>query len=365
MKILSISSDRRVFEKGSAVRARLLDYGQLAEELHVVVFAKRSLGFTEEKIAPNIFLYTSNSLGRICYISSTVIRALKLKRSGVRIDVVTTQDPFEAGLAGYLIARIFKSRLHIQIHTDVMSPYFNSESFLNRVRVIIAKFLIPRADALRVVSERIKDSIEHLVEVGTQITVLPIFVVTTPDAEDKSFKKKYPQFSKTLLIASRLSREKNIGIVIDAMREVTKKYPATGLVIVGDGPELLSLKKIAMRFHLDVNVMFEGWKKDLTPYYKTADALILPSFYEGYGMVAVEALAAGCPVIMTDVGCAGDIVKDRENGLVVPIGSLASLTYAIDGVISGKVKLTAKLPELPTKEKYLAIYKKSWENALA
>ena len=65
------------------------------------------------------------------------------------IDVVTTQDPFECGLAGFLIARIFRARLHIQIHTDVMSPYFANESTLNRVRVLIAKFLIPRASGIR------------------------------------------------------------------------------------------------------------------------------------------------------------------------------------------------------------------------
>ncbi|HBH71694.1 MAG: Glycosyltransferase [Parcubacteria group bacterium GW2011_GWC1_42_11] len=376
MKILSIGSDRKVFEKGSAVRSRLLDYGRLAEELHVIVFAKKSLKLQDEisrasidtarrdSAESNIFLYSTNSLGKFFHIPHAILCALKLKRSGVLVDVVTTQDPFEAGLAGYVIARILKARLHIQIHTDVMSPSFAHESILNRARVLFAKFLIPHANAIRVVSKRIKNSIEKIARVGTPISVLPILVEIKNLQHTIDLKNKYPQFDKIILVASRLSSEKNIEGAIDAVEAVVKKYPKTGLIIVGSGSEEVKLKKRVTQLGLEKNVIFEGWKDDLSDYYKTADVFVLPSYYEGYGMVVVEALSFGCPVVMTDVGCAGDMVKDRQNGLIVPVGDTEALAHALDHVVSGKLKFDVKPPKLPTKEEYLTEYKKSWMTAL-
>lgn len=365
MKILSIGSDRKVFEEGSAVRARLLEYGLLVEELHVVVFAERSSGFLVESFPPNIFLYPTNSFGKFFHIPFAIMCALKMKRRGVEIDIVTTQDPFEAGVVGCVIARFFKARLHVQIHTDMMSPYFERESALNRVRVFVAKILLPYADAVRVVSPRIKKSISNFVRSGVPITVLPIFVDVARAMEAKASEKKFPQFEKTLLVASRLSREKNIGTAIEALQIVLKKYPAIGLVIVGEGPELKNLKSLVKERNLESQVVFEGWHDNLVPYFRSSDLFLLPSIYEGYGMTAVEALSQGCPVVMTDVGCAGDIVKDGQNGLVVPVGDTKALAVAVERVVSGKLKLEPKTPNLPTKQEYLAMYKKSWEDALA
>ncbi|MDO8604234.1 MAG: glycosyltransferase family 4 protein [bacterium] len=364
MKVLSISTDRMVFEKGSAVRSRLLEYGGLIEELHVIVFAKKSLGLHDEVIEPNIFLYPTNSISKFFYIASAILFALKLRRRGVMIDVVTTQDPFEAGFAGYIIARIFKSHLHLQIHTDVMSPYFRNESMVNRIRVMLAKFLIPRAHAIRVVSMRIKKSIESIVKKNTSITVLPITsnIENTNHASEPDLRKKYPQFNKVILVASRLAQEKNIDMALDAMRAVIKKYPQAGLVIVGEGTEETHLKSLVREYSLEKNVLFESWQKDLSPYYRSADIFLLTSNYEGYGMTVVEALSAGCPVIMTDVGCAGEVVKDNENGLIVPVGDSQALVRAMESLISNNVRLTVKIPVLSSKEEYLATYKKSWDD---
>lgn len=361
MRVLMISTDRKVFEQGSAVRSRLLEYGRLVEELHVIVFSKRALGFRDKVIPPNIFLYSTNSIGGFFYIPSVVIRALTLKRSGVMVDVVTTQDPFETGLAGYIATGVFKAGLHIQIHTDLMSPFFARESVLNRLRVLVANFLIPRANAIRVVSERIKNSLTHNTPDLTHVSVLPIF---TEIIQSETEEKKFPQFNKIILMAARLSKEKNIGSAIEAMGEVVKTNPRTGLVIVGDGPEREALVLKTKTYHLEPNIVFEGWQDNLYPYYKVANVFVLSSYYEGYGMVVVEALAAGCPVIMTDVGCAGDVVRDGENGLVVPVGDTQALAEAMRRVISGEAKLVAKPPKLPVKEEYLVAYKKSWDDAL-
>src|SRR3989344_416840 len=367
MNVLSISSDRKLFEPGSAVRSRTLEYGHLVDELHIIVFAKRSLGFRDESFPPNFSLYPTNPRPRLGYIPHAIIEARKLKRHGVHIDVVTAQDPFEAGLAGLFIARIFGAKLHLQVHTDFMSPYFAKESFVNRVRVMLARLLLLHADAVRVVSERIKKSVHSIVRPSTLITVLPIFVEPIPPYDVLSgamLKKKYPQFDFHIVMASRLSREKNIPLALEAMKEVVAEHPKTGLVIVGSGPEEEHLKKLVKKFNLEKNVVFEGWQEGLDPYCHAANAFLLTSNYEGYGMVVVEALAAGCPVGMADVGVAGEVVRNGENGLVVPVGDRDALVRAITRVVTGGVKFKVEPPELPTKEQYLAAYRASWRDAL-
>ncbi|MEK7460530.1 MAG: glycosyltransferase [Patescibacteria group bacterium] len=366
MKILAISTDRKVFEESSAVRSRLLDYGRLVDELHVIVFTKKSQGFHEDSFAHNIFLYPTNARTRWGYIYHAVREGTKLKRRGIKIDVVTAQDPFEVGFVAFILSRVLKAKLHLQVHTDFLSPYFSRESVINRKRVFLAKFLLRRADAIRVVSERIKRSLQGVTNTETLIAVLPIFVDVEKYTNAKishSLKVKYPQFEKHILMASRLSTEKNISLAIRAMKDVVIKYPKTGLIITGSGHEEGYLKKLVHDLGLVKNIIFEEWQNNLASYYKSADMFLITSNYEGYGMTAIEALASECPVVMTDVGCAGYVVLHGENGLVVPVGDKEALERAIARVISGGVNLTATLPKLPTKEEYLAGYKKSWEDA--
>ena len=68
LKVLMIGSDRKLFEEGSAVVERIKGYGALVEELHIIVFALKSLGFTDKRIAPNVWIYPTNSFSRWLYI---------------------------------------------------------------------------------------------------------------------------------------------------------------------------------------------------------------------------------------------------------------------------------------------------------
>ncbi|MBU1091970.1 glycosyltransferase, partial [Patescibacteria group bacterium] len=288
-------------------------------------------------------------------------------------------DPFETGLTGWILSKIFNIPLQMQIHTDFLSPYFREESFLNKIRVKIAKFLIPKADCIRVVSKRIKDSIlaksNFPKEVGLQkIEILPVFVdvekiKNAPVQID--LHKKYPQFDFIILMASRLTKEKNIGMATEAMEGVVKSYPRVGLIIVGVGPEKANLKFKIKNLKLDKNVIMESWMTNLSSYYKTADLFLLTSNYEGYGMTVVEAVACGCPVIMTDVGLAGDVLESGYGGKVIPVGGKKELEdliksfYANSDLRDGLLLYSSKITDsIPSKTEYLKKYKKHWEDCL-
>ncbi len=375
MKILMISRDAGILKEGSDVQKRMAEYGALADELHIVVFAKQlathNAQLTTRKISSNVWVYPTNSRNKWFYVCDAYAVAKRIISISYKLKakswLVTTQDPFETGIVGWLIARKYRVPLQLQVHTDLFSPYFARESGLNRVRVRIAKFLIPRASGIRVVSERIKRSLKaKSYKPKAEPIVLPIFVDAQKikDAPIKTdLHKKYPQFDFIALMASRFTKEKNIPMALAAMAEIAKKHPKAGLVIVGDGPKEAQLKLLATRYSLLSHVVFEPWTDDLASYYKTADIFVLTSNYEGYGRTPIEAEAAGCPVIMTDVGIAGEIVKDGENGIVVPVGDAQALADAIGSAIEKKEVFRASLPEQSTKEEYLIAYKKTWKNA--
>lgn len=336
MKVLMISTDRSILDENSEARQRMVEYGKLAEKLRVIILSRP-------------------------------FKSLKIGKDIKGFDLITTQDPFETGLIGWILAKIFEASLQVQIHTDFLSPYFVQHSMLNKLRVMIAKFLIPRSDCIRVVSERIKKSLERVTRYALRVTVLPIFTDIEKiknSAVKTDLHKKYPQFDFIILMASRLTKEKNIGLAIEVLHnaKTAKSYAnnaKVGLIIVGSGPKEKNLIRLG-QIKLHDHIVLEPWTDDLASYYKTADLFLLTSNYEGYGRTLVEAAAAGCRIISSDVGIAGDILA-KEN--IFEVNNKEQLKEKIIKAIKGEiVMLDIKyLTKMPSKEKYLEEYKKSWE----
>ncbi|MFH1170787.1 MAG: glycosyltransferase [Candidatus Vogelbacteria bacterium] len=298
MKILMISTDQKIFEPESAVKTRMRSYAsQVVDELFIVI-----LGITRALKAEE----------NLKYIGMARLRAL-FWRPSKKFDLVTSQDPFETGIIARRLAKIIGAQLELQIHTDIGSPYFWQESVKNKFRYLIAKFLLSKADRIRVVSQRIKDYLVSNLKINeTKIYIKPIFVdvekiKNAPITVD--LHKKYPQFDKIILMASRLTREKNIGLAIEAVSSLIRANRRIGLVIVGSGPEEKRLKLLASSFQFLDNVIFENWASQeiLFSYYKTCDLFLVTSLYEGYGMTLVEAQVAGCRIVSTDVGVAREV----------------------------------------------------------
>jgi glycosyltransferase involved in cell wall biosynthesis len=378
MKVLMISTDRKIFESKSGVRARIAQYGTLVEELYIIVFSKKSLGFSEQKISDNVWVYTTNSLSRWTYIFD----AIKIGKKISDIDLVTTQDPFETGLAGWRIvkakARAAGARLQVQIHTDFLSPYFSKGSLLNKIRVKIARFLLPNADCVRVVSKRIADSIKSAgIKLKTEPEILPVFVDVQAIREapiNVSLNKFRQQFDTIILMVSRLEKEKNIPLALSVFRKVVDKYPKTGLIILGEGSQREELKSIARNYNLEDNVVFEGGNSEVLSFYKTADIFLHTSNYEGYGMVLVEAAVSDCPIVTTDVGIASEYFKDTESANICAVGDEGCLVDRLIKSIENKEfrnlftlkaqnAIEDRIKEKTIKQ-YLLRYKQLWEECL-
>ncbi|MEK7114366.1 MAG: glycosyltransferase, partial [Patescibacteria group bacterium] len=257
------------------------------------------------------------------------------------INVVSAQDPFEHGLAALRAVHGTSAKLHIQVHTDFLSPWFvNSGNwrsprvrmpFLNRYRRRIADQVLPMASGIRVVSERIKLSL--LERYGSRISEPSVIPVMVDATVPKPVRLPAHDFTFALISVGRLEPEKRIEDILAALKLVMLHYPMVGLFIVGGGNERRKLERIARSLGIRNNVIFLGNRPDARGLMAHAQAFIQASAYEGYGRTLIEAALAKVPVITTDVGIVGEVFKGYEDVLAVPVADPTALSLAIVGFI--------------------------------
>ena len=374
MKAIFIGTDRKLFEQENPVLSRSIEYARKMEELHIVVFSLSKYGYKYRYIN-NLHIYPTNSKTRMNYIFDAVKLGKKIIIENKLVrgqSVISTQDPFESGLSGYLLQKKFHLPLQAQIHTDFLSPYFKN-SFLNYIRVYLAVFLLPHADGLRVVSSVIKDSLnKKFPNIKAKIDILPVFIDVEEiiSREDKFYKPE--RTGSKILMVSRFTKEKRVDIGLEVFKKVLDGYKKNvDMTIIGYGPEKKNLEVKKGKLNLGDEVRILEWQKDVISAYKVADIFLLTSEYEGYGMTLIEAGAAGCPIVTTDVGIARtDLFRNGENSFVCPVGDVECLSKSIIQLISNdslRKKFAEKMKEniqslSISKEQYIAKYVGLLEN---
>lgn len=341
LKILSIGSDRKLFEEGSAVSERIKEYGKLVEELHIVVFAHKSLNLKEKKLSENVWVYPSNSSSRWLYMHDAIRIGKKIvvDKHFIRGEsVVTTQDPFESGWVGLKIKNKWRIPLEIQLHTDPFSPYFSG--WLNKVRMYMARRTLASADHIRVVSETVGSQLlKSFPNKKDVLSVLPIYVDKERIERTRVVFDIHARYGWHFIILSvaRLTVEKNLGLALDVLQKVRTVFPDAGLVIVGSGPEEKHLQDKAKELGIEKYVAFAGWQEELGSYYQTANLFLQTSLFEGYGLSLVEAGLSGLPVVSTPVG----IARDLENGkdiIICPHDDPDYMSQLVCNIIENKEK---------------------------
>ncbi|MFB5190863.1 1,4-alpha-glucan branching protein domain-containing protein [Alicyclobacillus fastidiosus] len=134
-----------------------------------------------------------------------------------------------------------------------------------------------------------------------------------------------------ILFIGRLVREKGVHVLLDAASDILQDVPDARVVILGQGPMQQALRDQSERLGLGHCVEFWGFVDDDTrnDLFHRARVAVFPSLYEPFGIVALEAMAAGVPVVVSDVGGLCDIVRHEHNGLKAYAGDAASLSCQI------------------------------------
>ena len=219
---------------------------------------------------------------------------------------------------------------------------------LNRWRRRIADRVLPRADGIRVVSERVKKSL--VARYGSIIPEPSVIPVAVDSTVPEPIRLPEHPFTFSLISVGRLEPEKRIEDILTALALVAKQYPMVGLFIVGSGSERRRLERMARHLGLADRVIFLGERPDARALMGSANAFIQASAYEGYGRTLIEAALARVPIITTDVGIVGEVFKGYEDVLSVPVDDPTALSLGIVGFIEDtRVRL-----ELPIRAETVA-----------
>ena len=176
-----------------------------------------------------------------------------------------------------------------------------------------------------------------------KVDVIPNGVDTarwrSPDASVRDARAQWADAGPMLLFSGRLEYEKGVHTVLDAMRRLRRRHPGLRLVVAGRGSQEDALRAQARRLRLGRSVRFAGWlaDADLSAMAAAADLALVPSLYEPFGLVALEAAAAGTPVVATDRGGLGEVVRGSRLGLTVPSEDPVALADAVSRLLDDQV----------------------------
>jgi glycosyltransferase involved in cell wall biosynthesis len=173
-----------------------------------------------------------------------------------------------------------------------------------------------------------------------------------------------------LLIGSvcRLIEQKGLIYGLQGFAQIAGQFPTAHYVIAGDGPLRAELEAAAQALHLAAWVHFLGWRSDAHAIFAALDLLLAPSLWEGFGLVFLEAMALGVPILGTRVSAIPEVVIDGETGWLVPPRDPDAIAAALREALSdpalrrargenGRQRLLAHFTVQAMVERTLAVYR--------
>lgn len=157
----------------------------------------------------------------------------------------------------------------------------------------------------------------------------------------KAMKKRLGIKTKHVIgVIARLRSEKGHSFLFHAMKLVLQSAPHTTLLVIGDGPDKSALQSLAEKLHIADNVFWLGAKSQDETFrlYGVMDLVAVPSEFEGFGLSAAEAMAAGLPVVASDVDGLREVIEHDSTGLLVAYGDIEKMSFSLLALLSDKRK---------------------------
>lgn len=320
MKLLVIGLDQEVATPNSRSAQRQIDYFT-GYDVDIVVLAMGKERHVE--LTPRIRVHVFGGFHRFVSFIQTLFFARKLVKKQA-YDVITVQDPFFSGLVGSIVRCGYPLRLHVQDHSGAFArkPLGLKEACL----FFVSRFIIRSADRIRTVSRRGAEGLFRFGVQSSQVDIVPV----ASDATRFSLLPIKKNQETHLVCVSRLAYEKGVDVLLRAIPLIHVSLPSLRVTIIGEGPERVILEHLAQKLGISKIVRFAGAQKDTASFIADADVYVQPSRFEGWGIAVIEAAAAGKPIVMTDVGCAGEVIFHEKNGIIVPVEDEKALA---DGII--------------------------------
>lgn len=292
----------------------------LARRGFEVHFITHSVPARLRHLEPNVYFHQVDTGSYPVFLHPPYSLALAAKMSEVvgecHLDILHAHYAIPHAIGAYLakqMARPRKVLTVVTLHGTDITLVGSQPSFFQ-----ITKFSIEECDRITTVSRFLKEKTEEVFGVDARICVIPNFVNTelfTPAARGAARYRLAPDEAFLVMHASNFRAVKNIPAVLRVFSRIRKEARAR-LVMIGDGPERAAAAALAEELGISEDVLFLGCVNEIEDLLPGSDLFLLPSEHEGFGLVALEAMSAGVPVIATNRGGMGEFVRDGVTGFL-------------------------------------------------
>ena len=337
-----------------------------ARGVDVSLVAGRVVANTHQELPPTVPVVEVAKSGP-AFFPLGVLRALFRDCPDV---VFTTSNDVACLMVLLRIVLFRRMRVIVAQHSPLSGPKDKARG-MRRVKLAFTlramRALVPRADGVVAVSQGVADELlRHLRLSKPQVRVIYNPIVT-PQFE--TLLQEVPAWLwadhdvPTIIFVGRLSAEKRVDLLLESFQALIQRRPAR-LLIVGSGPLKTSIEREIAARGLAACCCLTGFVPNVLPLIRNSAVLVLPSDYEGFGNVLVEAMACGTQVIATDCPHGpAEILGNGQFGLLVPMNDPSALETAIHDSLDGRFhvpvqKLKARASEFELDaivDRYLAI----------
>lgn len=274
----------------------------------------------------------------------------------IDLDIIHVHSPFTMGRVGLHYARKYRLPLVFTYHT-MYDQYIHyvpvAQDLAKEVTIKYSNNFCNQCDHIIAPGTEVKEMLtRHDVETPISIipTGVPIEKFTGGDSDWLVRNFNIPAHNKILLFVGRLTKEKNLEFLIRAFAKVKRKMPACTLVLTAQGPLEVPLKSMVreMGLSLEKDVVFTGALPfdSLINVYYSADLFVFSSVTETQGLVLVEAMAAGLPVVAVRANGVNDMVDDQIDGILTNCNQdeFAGAIYQVltDDLMYNRFKINAR-----------------------
>lgn len=271
--------------------------------------------------------------------------------------------------AANIIGRIAGRLTATPVISSVHNPDHESEAWADGADVSLLKRRVVRAldrwtaragnDRLIAVSEYVKQSANRHLRVSLDSIELVYNPIDTDLLKAESVTNRaellrtcgLPSDSLILLNVARISPQKGLLYALRALPAIIQRYPLAHLLSIGattDETWLAHLQREATALGVKDHFHMLGRRRDVIDFLRACDVFIFPSLYEGLGIALIEAMAAGCACVASAAGPIPEVVRDREDGILVPPGDPEAIAAAVSQLLSDE-SLRVRLGEAAIK----------------
>jgi glycosyltransferase involved in cell wall biosynthesis len=234
-----------------------------------------------------------------------------------KFDIIDCQhSPYFSIITSYFVSKLGHSKLIVTWHAFWGNYWFSYMGIKGIIGLLIEWGAAHLSQNIITVSDPVMCKLRGLGIKADQIEVIPNGVDIDMIANVRASREKYD-----LIYVGRLIKDKGVVVLIQAVSLLAPKFPNLRCMIIGHGPERENLERITNELGLAKNIIFGGQIKNynnVISYMKSSRVLVLPTHYEGFGIVVLEANACGIPAVTTTFSdnAARDLISEGRNGLL-------------------------------------------------